>query len=494
LAAAEAHDVAAIGLSGLLVKSTQVMRDNLAEMNSRGVAHNWPVVLGGAALTRAYVDDQLRAMFDGQVYYAKDAFETLELFSRFTMSKGEPGKTATSLMADAGAGTSGEVGGGGDFGASGEAGGVGQVVQPGAAGSTTMADADSNQSPDRGLALSGENVGGQISGKNMLDIAESSTTGVSTDQGQAGPASGTSRSSGRESPGQSFVPATPAPVAEPVIKQTPKGPVNQSTRSKYVQAAPTPEPPFWGSRVTRGISLSEYEGRINPRSLFVGRWGLKAGAGQRTVQQLIEQDGWPRYRALMDQVRAQGLVTAGIVHGYYPVLVEGDTLRLLDPEDKQTVLGSLDFPRQPDSKGLALTDYFAVDQVDVLGLQAVTIGPGIAQAGQELHQAGQFRQYLELTGLGAELAEALADYFHDRIRQEWGLRPGQGARYSLGYPACPDLSGRKLITQLLDVERIGLELTEGYQLDPPQSTEALIVHHPEATYFSVRRVQPEVEQ
>jgi len=193
----------------------------------------------------------------------------------------------------------------------------------------------------------------------------------------------------------------------------------------------------------------------------------------------------------MDKVRAEGLVRAGIVHGYFPVRVEGDALRLLDPADPSHEVGRLSFPRQVDRQRLALTDYFAPDRTDVLALQAVTVGPELGAAGQELFQAGRFREYLELNGLGAALAEALAQYAHDRIRQEWSLAPGQGARYSLGYPACPDLAGRVVLGQLLGIERIGLELTDGYQLDPPHSTEALVMHHPQASYFSVRPGGPE---
>jgi len=377
LAAAERHQAMAIGLSGLLVKSTQVMRDNLAEMNLRGVARRWPVILGGAALTRGFVEDDLSAMFDGQVYYAKDALETLNLVNR--LAAGSVEATAEANQA-----------------------------QPGGASSVS-----------RGVA-----PGGEASG--------------------------------------------------------------QEGRSPYIQAAPVPPPPFWGSRVTKGVRLADFEPLVDPRALFIGQWGLKAGTGERSVDQLIAEEGWPRYRALMDQVRSQGLVTAGIVHGYFPVRANGESLSVLDPVDQSTEVGRWHFPRQTDRKGLALTDFFAPDRTDVLALQAVTVGPGISAAGQDLFKAGHFREYVELNGLGAALAEALAQYFHDRIRQEWSLAAGQGTRFSLGYPACPDVKGRALIARLLRIERIGLELTDGYLLDPPHSTEALVIHHPQATYFSVR--------
>jgi len=374
LAAAEEHHAMAIGLSGLLVKSTQVMRDNLAEMNLRGVAKRWPVILGGAALTRRFVEDDLCAMFDGQVYYAKDALETLDIVNRLTTA--QPNNVA--------------------------------------AANHPASQAQAHGGPgDSGAAVA-------------------------------------------------------------------------TTRSPHVQAAPVPAPPFWGSRVTKGVRLADFEPLIDPRSLFIGQWGLKAAKGERSLASLIAEEGWPRYRALMDKVRSQGLVTAGIVHGYFPVLATGEVLRVLDPEDKSTEVGRWHFPRQTDRKGLALTDFFAADRPDVLALQAVTVGPGIRAAGQDLFKAGHFREYVELNGLGAALAEALAGYFHDRIRQEWSLAAGQGARYSLGYPACPDVTGRALIARLLGIERIGLELTEGYLLDPPHSTEALVIHHPQATYFSVR--------
>ncbi|MCL1898617.1 MAG: B12-binding domain-containing protein, partial [Micrococcales bacterium] len=433
LAAAQAHDVTAIGLSGLLVKSTQVMRDNLAEMNLRGLARRWPVILGGAALTRAYVETDLRDMFHGQVYYAKDAFEALDLLSSWA----DP-----------------------------EPCGVSDAASPALGGAFDAANPPPSSAPDA-----------------AYPPPSSAPDAVSP------PPSGTlGRILGEESPKNPAVRSTRPEGG--VAAGAEQGRLSARTAKwvRSVENAPVPEPPFWGSRVTKGIALTSFEGRIDPRSLFIRHWGLKAGAGERTVEQLIDQEGWPRYRALMDQVRSGGMVRAGIVHGYFPVRTEGETLTLLDPADRQTVLGQLTFPRQPDGNHLALTDYFAPEQIDVMALQAVTLGPGIQAAGQELFHAGHFRQYMELTGLGAELAEALADFSHDRIRQEWGLAPGQGARYSLGFPAAPDLAGRQVIAQVLQIDRIGLELTEGFQLDPPQSTDALIVHHPEATYFSVRPV------
>ncbi|MCL2802366.1 MAG: homocysteine S-methyltransferase family protein [Micrococcales bacterium] len=396
LAAAEESGALAIGLSGLLVKSTQVMKANLEEMNLRGVAGRWPVVLGGAALTRSFVETELRQVFEGEVYYAKDAFTTLDYFNQFA------GRVA--------AGTDGSA-----------------EPAKAASGGQTVAGQPRHAKP-----LTRDEVAAGTD-----ESAESAKAPLGGKGGRVGPAA-------------------------------------------------VPTPPFWGTKVTKGIALAAYVDRIDPRSLFVRQWGLKAGAGERSVEELIETEGWPRYRALIDEVRAKAVAQAGVIHGYFPVRAEAETLILFEPTDHDSELGRLTFPRQANRRHLCLTDYFARDRLDVLALQAVTVGAGFTKLGQDWRAKGRYRDYAELNGLAAELTEALAAYWHDRIRLELGLEENQGARYSLGYPACPDVSGRLLLCQILGVSRIGLKLTCGYQLDPAHATEAMVVHHREASYFSVR--------
>jgi 5-methyltetrahydrofolate--homocysteine methyltransferase len=375
LAAAEQHGADAIGLSGLLVKSTQVMRQNLAEMEVQGVAARWPVLLGGAALTRSFVTDTLAPEFSGRVYYAKDAFEALTILSG--------GATA---------------------------GGVTQ--RPGRSASATL----------------------------------------------------------------------PAPAATPADGAPSAG-------VETLAEAPVPTPPFWGARQAGAIELDEYLPYLDKRTLFEARWGLKAGTGERTVAQLAETEGEPHLRALLEQVRADGLAQSRVAWGYFPARRQGDAVVVFAPDGSGAEVARFSFPRQPGGRRRCLADYVRADRDDVLALQLVTMGPRFGAAAQDLFQAGRYRDYLELHGLSVELTEALAEAWHRRIRAELGLPEGQGRRYSLGYPACPDLAGRRDIMRLLDGAALGLELTETLLLEPEQSTDALVFHHPEATYFSVRTTE-----
>ncbi|MFE1907600.1 methionine synthase [Streptomyces gardneri] len=382
LEAAEEHRADVIGMSGLLVKSTVIMKENLQELNGRGLAATYPVILGGAALTRAYVEQDLHELYEGEVRYARDAFEGLRLMDALMgVKRGVPGAVLPALK-------------------------------------------------------------------------------------------------------QRRVPKRTEPLAE-VREPEPAG------RSDVAADNPVPEPPFLGTRVVKGIPLAEYAPWLDETALFKGQWGLKDA-------ETIETEGRPRLRALLDRIEREGLVEAAVVHGWFPCVSKGDDLIVLDEDGGERTRFS--FPRQQRGRRLCLADFHRAEdsgEVDAVALQVVTVGSRIGEETARLFAADRYRDYLELHGLSVQLAEALAEYWHARVRADWGIAHGdptgldgmlrteyQGCRYSLGYPACPDLEDRAKIAALLRPERIGVELSEEYQLHPEQSTDAIVVHHPEASYFN----------
>jgi 5-methyltetrahydrofolate--homocysteine methyltransferase len=395
------HEADVIGMSGLLVKSTVVMRDNLAELNSRGLASRWPVLLGGAALTRSYVEQDLAELFDGEVRYARDAFEGLRLMdAAMAVKRGVPGASLPALRE--------------------------RRVRPASRALTP-------NSPE------GDQVG---------------------------------------EPG-----AGPRVFASDVARD-----------------APVPAPPFLGTAVVKGIALAEYASYLDERALFLGQWGLKPtrGGGGPSHDELVQTEGRPRLRMWLERAQTDGLLQAAVVHGYFRCVSDGDDLIVLGEDGAERE--RFTFPRQRRDRRLCLADFFrpaSSGETDVVVFQLVTIGSKISEATGELFAKHAYRDYLELHGLSVQLAEALAEYWHTRVREALGigaadpadlddiLRVGyQGCRYSFGYPACPDLEDRAKVMRLLDAERIGVTLSEEFQLDPEQSTDALIVHHPEAKYFS----------
>jgi 5-methyltetrahydrofolate--homocysteine methyltransferase len=397
--AATDHDADVIGMSGLLVKSTVVMRDNLAELNSRGLAARWPVLLGGAALTRSYVEQDLAGLFDGEVRYARDAFEGLRLMDAvMAVKRGEPGAELPALR-------------------------------------------------QRRVRLTVE-------------------------------------------------PRTARAGAESAIPPAGAG----AFRSDVSSDEPVPEPPFYDTRVIKGISLADYASYLDERALFLGQWGLKptrGGAGP-SHEELAETEGRPRLRMWLERAQTEGLLQAAVVHGYFRCVSDGDDLIVLGRDGAERE--RFTFPRQRRDRRLCLADFFrdrSSGQTDVVAFQLVTVGSRISEATAELFAKHAYRDYLELHGLSVQLAEALAEYWHARVRADLGisasdpddidgiLRVGyQGCRYSFGYPACPDLEDRAKVIRLLEPERIGVNLSEEFQLVPEQSTDALIVHHREAKYFS----------
>ncbi|MEV5801439.1 methionine synthase [Streptomyces collinus] len=393
LEAAEEHRADVIGMSGLLVKSTVIMKENLEELNQRGLAPRFPVILGGAALTRAYVEQDLYEIYEGEVRYARDAFEGLRLMDALIgVKRGVPGAQLPELRQ--------------------------RRVRPTAA-------VEVEERPEEGHVRS--------------DVA--------TDN-------------------------------------------------------PVPTPPFWDTRVIKGIQLKEYAGWLDEGALFKGQWGLKqarTGDGP-SYEELVETEGRPRLRGLLDRLQTENLLEAAVVHGYFPCVSKDDDLIILDERGNERT--RFTFPRQRRGRRLCLADFFRPEEsgeTDVVGFQVVTVGSRIGEETAKLFASNSYRDYLELHGLSVQLAEALAEYWHARVRAELGYAgedPAaiedmfalkyRGARFSLGYGACPDLEDRAKIAELLRPERIGVHLSEEFQLHPEQSTDAIVIHHPEAKYFNAR--------
>ncbi|HEY5986689.1 MAG TPA: vitamin B12 dependent-methionine synthase activation domain-containing protein, partial [Streptosporangiaceae bacterium] len=277
-------------------------------------------------------------------------------------------------------------------------------------------------------------------------------------------------------------------------------PENMPARSDVATDNEIPAVPFYGDRIVKGIPLADYAAFLDERATFLGQWGLKParGGGGPTYEELVETEGRPRLRMWLDRIQTEGLVEAAVVYGYFPAVSEGDDLVVLDSDGRERERFS--FPRQRHDRHLCLADFFrprSSGEIDVVGFHLVTVGAKISEATAELFAKDAYRDYLELHGLSVQLAEALAEHWHARVRGELGLaafdppdlagvlRVGyQGCRYSFGYPACPDLEDRAKVVRLLRPERIGVTLSEEFQLAPEQSTDALIAHHPEAKYFS----------
>jgi 5-methyltetrahydrofolate--homocysteine methyltransferase len=379
----------AIGMSGLLVKSTVIMKENLEELTARGLDQRWPIVLGGAALTRAYVEQDLASMFPGEVRYARDAFEGLRLMdSIMAVKRGEEGASLPPLR-------------------------------------------------ERRVA-------------------------------------------------NTRIKAEEVPV--------------DTRRSDVALDNSIPTPPFFGSRVIKGIQLSDYAGMLDERALFVGQWGLKGNRGE--YETMVETEGRPRLRALINQVQSQGWLNAAVVYGYFPCYSEGNDLVILhhEGEEKGKERIRFTFPRQTRDRRLCISDFFASKdsgKTDVVAFHVVTMGSTVSEAAAKLFAENNYREYLELHGLSVQLTEALAEHWHARMREELQVKAEdssdlqgildqgyRGSRYSFGYPACPDLEQQVQLCELLDPGRIGVELSEEFQLHPEQSTSAIIVHHPEAKYFN----------
>jgi 5-methyltetrahydrofolate--homocysteine methyltransferase len=411
LAAARERHADAIGLSGLLVKSVMVMEDNLNELNEERVTT--PILLGGAALTRHYAESHLRDVYEGALYYGKDAFEGLSV---------------------------------------------------------------------------------------MNSIADGATAAID----EQVEARRTKRAAAEQ---------TIAANAKTRSASTGGGDVAVLDRSAVATDVAVPAPPFWGSRVVDSVPLDDIYPFINEIALFRGQWQFKKGAmSDAEYEAMLADTVQPIFARLKDEGKA--LLTPKVVYGYFPCLSDGDNLIVYDANDQDREIERFTFPRQSGKKWLCISDYFRPispkdspvstagesdsGEKDVVAFHCVTMGPEVSIAAQKLFKADQYTEYLYLHGLGVEAAEALAELWHKRIRQELGIggddsprirelftQKYRGGRYSFGYPACPEMADQEKLFRLLEPQRIGCELTENWQIDPEQSTSALIVHHPEAKYFAL---------
>ena len=407
-----------IGLSGLLVKSTVIMREDLEELNTRELFH-FPVLLGGAALTRKYVEDDLRRIYKGSVYYCQDAFEGLNTMDVLmtALRAGEPTPALT-----------------------------------------------------RGGALVAERSG-EETGYDEVRVTTPPIPGSGGDD-EASPSD-----------------------HDYVVSKVRSG-----------EAPPVPAPPFWGSRVVKGVPLRDVYPYINETALFRGQWQYQKGQrGEVEYEAFLDEEVRPVLRRLQDQAIAEHLLVPQVVYGYFPAQADRNDLLLWRGMSGSGPVGEpvrFHFPRQPGANRLSIADFFRPvesGEYDVAGLQLVTVGPRASEYAQELFRANEYRDYLHFHGFSVESAEALAEFWHKRMREELGIagkddkdvrklfsQHYQGIRYSPGYPACPDLEEEAAIAELLQPSRIGVELSETYQWHPEQTTSALVVHHPSARYFTIR--------
>jgi 5-methyltetrahydrofolate--homocysteine methyltransferase len=391
----------AIGMSGLLVKSTLVMKENLEVLNQRNIT--LPVLLGGAALTRRYVEQELRPISKGAVFYAHDAFAGLK------------------LMEEIRRGTAGyEV----------------EIKE--------NEDGDSPTGSEAKIAL-------MLAGEK--DVLLQST--VRTD-------------------------------------------------------VPIPPPPFWGTKVVDTISLEEVFPFVNETALFRGQWKMVRGTtGAEEYRKNMEENVLPEYERLKRLVKEERLLIPKVVYGYFPCRSEGNDLIIYRTDSPSPAVSDSEewlrftFPRQENDRFLCLSDYFASvgsKRIDTAAFFMVTMGERASEYSRMLFTSDRYKEYLYFHGLSVEMTEALAELWHKKIRAELGIggkdageikrlfsQGYQGSRFSFGYPACPNLEDHKKLFELLKPERIGVTLTDGWMLQPEQSTDAIIVHHPEARYFTIRK-------
>lgn len=414
LQAYEEHGADAIGMSGLLVKSTLVMKENLELMNERSI--EVPVVLGGAALTRRYVEDDLTSIYRGSLFYARDAFAGLHTMDK--LASGQNGKE-----------------------------------EPAGEGRSRR-DHQSIETPDDLEDLIGEEA--------KLGIRK---------------------------------------LAKPRATAKLAGDTTHTARSDVRADVPVPAAPFYGSRVVDDISLAEVLSFVNETALFKGQWQFKQGRKPAAAYQaFVRETVRPIYDELKERCSRDRLLVPRVVYGYFPCQSAGNDL-VIYHDDESTERLRFTFPRQPAGKRLCLADFFASrdsGKMDVVAFHLVTVGRRASEYARELFKSDNYTDYLYFHGLSVESAEALAELWHKRIREELGIaghdatelaklfhQAYQGSRFSFGYPACPNLEDQSKLFELIDPSRIDVELSEEFQLEPEQSTSAIIVHHPDAKYFSI---------
>ncbi len=403
----EEYNADAIGMSGLLVKSTVIMRENLAVMNERGI--DAPVILGGAALTRKYVEQDLRPEFEGPLFYAKDAFAGLNLMDQ--IASGTAVKPAA-------------------------------IVEEVAAGARRAGASDD------------ESDGGS---RGPVDLHEE----ASARHGYTPP------------------------------------------RSNISREEPVPPPPFWGRRIVDHIDPRAALAYLNEKMLFGVQWGYhKARRSTEEFERYINDEVRPILRKLLEQCQTENILQLKAIYGYWPAQSDGDTLIIYDAEDRSRHVAEFEFPRMGKPPYWCISDFYkpvSSGEFDVAAFSVVTAGRRVSEVARDWFAQDRYKDYLHLHGLGVEAAEALAEYIHKQIRVEWNIagddkrdKQGtfkqhyQGSRYSFGYPACPRLEDQLKLWPILQPGSIGVSLSEDFQLEPEQTTTAIITHHKQAKYFNVR--------
>jgi len=412
------HRPDVIGMSGLLVKSTVIMRENLEEMNRRGVTT--PVILGGAALTRAYVEDDCRRIYGGALYYAQDAFEGLSVMGRIMNGETAPAARDTKSKVEA----------------------------PGEAKTASI------EVPKRIAALT-----------STIAAAVPALAG------------------------------RPAPISDRMSSRA------WSKHAELSRDIDHPEPPFLGARIVEKIDLQSVLPYVNETTLFQFQWGYRRkGKATGPYQEFIKKKVRPIFHELSKKCAKEKILACKAAYGYWRCVPEGDALVLLDPKNESKEVARFAFPRQTAKHKRCLSDFFHAHdgKPDVVALMVVTVGQNASDVAREWFAADRYQDYLHLHGLSVEVAEGLAEFIHKQIRGELGIagedardmkelfKQGyRGSRFSFGYPACPNLADQEILLGLLGAGKIGVQMSEEFQLWPEQSTSALVCHHPSAKYFTL---------
>ena len=419
--AQQQHNADCIAMSGLLVKSTAFMKDNLEAFNAAGI--DVPVILGGAALTPRFVNKDCREVYRGQVIYGRDAFADLRFMDAFVAAR----------------------------------------------------DADQWDNGRGFLAGAPEGLG--------LEPA--------TDDTAAPPTASAANAAPEAEAAASTDPATAAPAND--------------HRSDAVPEEPALSPPFWGSRVLTEaeIPLEQVFAYLDRNALFAGQWQLRKAQGQSREEYdaMLAEKAEPVLQQWMTRCLEQQLLTPRVAYGYFPCGREGNNVVVFDPDQRSRELGRFALPRQRSGNRYCIADFYqdlaGGQPTDVLPMQAVTMGERATSFAQELFKGDQYSDYLYFHGLGVQMAEALAEWVHAQIRGELGFgdpagmplrdvlaQRYRGSRYSFGYPACPNVADSRQQLTWLQTDRIGLSMDESDQLEPEQSTTALVALHSQARYFA----------
>ena len=372
----------AIGLSALLVSTSKQMPICVAEQDSRELA--FPVLIGGAAINRdfgrriGFLDEGTR-WFEPGVYYAKDAFEGLDIMDRLTSEPQRRGEFVSRVRAEA-------------------------------------------------------------------------------------------------------LRARDTVKAAPAAKRN-----GRSARSVLGEAA-VPTAPFLGARTVARVNPLELWECFDLKSLYRLSWGGASVKGEKWAE-LERTEFAPRLEHYQLESIREGYLEPRAVYGYFPAAGEDDDVIVYDPQDPRREIARFAFPRQAGGEHLSLADYLRTPRdggaSDILALQVVTVGARVSGRIDELQKADRYSEAYYLHGFSVQAAEALAEHTHRRIRAELGLARDRGKRYSWGYGACPDLEQHAIAFRLLDATgAIGVELTDAFQITPEQSTAAIVMHHPKASYFN----------